>query len=265
MHIRVCFASSGGIQNTIEIVCQLPGHFQGSLIVYLNDYNTKIAVRNLLMLELLRINGFEAIDTVIALWFSVLLTTNQLLVCDNAARTLLDRTLTETEFHEMHFPGSQGSTLIAQFDKSTLWNLILRVAIQDSPVVTTTLKSCMQPQSYALNCKLGCLQPAHRVTWKEYLDHGLVLPFSADKRVHDQLNPYLHNSSVTATLANGSSPLDGWDHSNLIAAATRENLPPMDLYGHLFFHFQERLHQQITFLSGTILCLSLRISFSTLL
>jgi hypothetical protein len=121
-HIQVCFAASGGIQNTIETVCQLPEHFQGSLIVYLNDYNTKIAVRNLLMLELLRIYGFEAIDTVIALWCSVLLTTNQLLVCDNAARTLLDRTLTETEFHEMHFPGSQGSTLIAQFDKSTLWN-----------------------------------------------------------------------------------------------------------------------------------------------
>ncbi len=125
------------------------------------------------------------------------------------------------------------------------------MAVQDSPVVTTTLKSCTQPQSYALNCKLGCLQPAHRVAWKEYLEHGLVLPFGADKRVHDQLNPYLHNSSVTATLANGSSPSDGWDHSNLLAAATRENLPPMDLYGHLFFHFQERLS---TFISRLHSC-----------
>jgi hypothetical protein len=119
-HIRVCFAASGDIQNTIEIVCQLPEHFQGSLIVYLNDYNHKIAVRNLLMLELLRFYGFEAIDTVIALWCSVLLTANQLLVCDDAARALLDRTLTETKFHEMHFPGSRGSTLITQFDKSTV-------------------------------------------------------------------------------------------------------------------------------------------------
>jgi hypothetical protein len=164
----------------LKIVCQLPEHFQGSLIVYLNDYNTKIAVKNLLMLELLRFYGFEAIDTVIALWCSVLLTTNQLLVCDNAARTLLDRTLTEAEFHEMHFPGSQGSTLIVQFDNSTLWNLIPRVAIRDSPVVTTTFKSCMQPQSYALHCKMRYLQPAHRVAWKEYLANGLVLPFSAD-------------------------------------------------------------------------------------
>jgi hypothetical protein len=109
----------------------------------------------------------------------------------------------------------------------------------------------MQPQSYALNCKLGCLQPAHRVSWKEYLDHGLVLPFSADKRVHDQLNPYLHNSSVTATLADGSSPLDGWDPSSLLAAATKENLPPMDLYGHLFFHLRERLS---TFISRLHSC-----------
>jgi hypothetical protein len=155
------------------------------------------------------------------------------------------------KFHEMHFPGSGGSTIHAQFDKSTLWNLIPRVTVQESPVATTTLKSCMQPQSYALNCKLGCLQPAHRVAWKEYLDHGLVLPFSADKRVHDQLNPYLHNSSVTATLADGSSPLDGWDPSSLLAAATRENLPPMDLYGHLFFHLRERLS---TFISRLHSC-----------
>ncbi len=118
-------------------------------------------------------------------------------------------------------------------------------------MTTTTLKSCMQPQSYALNCKLGCLQPAHRVAWKEYLDHGLVLPLSADKGVHDQLNPYLHNSSVTATLADGSSPLDGWDPSSLLAAATRENLPPMDLYGHLFFHLLERLS---TFISRLHSC-----------
>ncbi|KAH8975133.1 hypothetical protein BDL97_01G140300 [Sphagnum fallax] len=250
-HIRVCFAASGDLRNTIETVCQLPENFQGSLTVYLNDYNPKIAFRNLLMLELLRFYGFEAIDTVIALWCSVLLTANQLLVCDNAARTLLDRSLTEMKFHEMHFPGSGGSTIHAQFDKSTLWNLIPRVTVQEPPVATTTLKSCMQPQSYALNCKLGCLQPAHRVAWKEYLDHGLVLPFSADKRVHDQLNPYLHNSSVTATLADGSSPLDGWDPSSLLAAATRENLPPMDLYGHLFFHLRERLS---TFISRLHSC-----------
>ncbi len=161
-HIWVCFAGSGDLWNTIETVYQLPEHFQGSLSVYLNDYNPRIAFRNLLMLELLRFYGFEAIDTVIALWCSVLLTVNQLLVCDNAARTLLDRTLPETEFPEMHFPRSQGSTLHAQFDKSTLWNLIPRVTVRESPVATTTFKSCMRPQSYALNCKLGCLQPAHK-------------------------------------------------------------------------------------------------------
>ncbi|CAK9234898.1 unnamed protein product [Sphagnum troendelagicum] len=133
--------------------CQLPEHFQGSLTVYLNDCNPKIAFRNLLMLELLRFYGFEAIDTVIALWSSVLLTGNQLLVCDNAARTLLDRTLLETEFPEMHFSGSR----------------------------------------------------------------------------------------VTATLADVSSPLDGWDPTSLLVTATRENLPPMDLYGHLSFHLLERL------------------------
>ncbi len=128
-HIWVCFAASGDLQNTIETVCQLPEHFQGSLAVYLNDYDPKIAFKNLLRLELLRFYGFEAIDTVIALWCSVLLTANQLLVGDNAARTLLDRTLTQAEFHEMHFPGSRGSTLHAQFDESTLWNLIPRVTV----------------------------------------------------------------------------------------------------------------------------------------
>ncbi|CAM6073682.1 unnamed protein product [Sphagnum tenellum] len=174
--------------------CQLPEHFQGSLTVYLNDCNPKIAFRNLLMLELLRFYGFEAIDTVIALWSSVLLTGNQLLVCDNAARTLLDRTLLETEFPEMHFSGSRGSTLHAQFDKSTLWNLIPRVTVRESPVATTTF-----------------------------------------------LNPYVHNSSVTATLADVSSSLDGWDPTSLLVTATRENLPPMDLYGHLSFHLLERL------------------------
>jgi hypothetical protein len=161
-HIWVCFAASGDLWNTIETVYQLPEHFQGSLSVYLNDYNPRIAFRNLLVLELLRFYGFEAIDTVIALWCSVLLTVNQLLVCDNAARTLLDRTLPETEFPEMHFPRSRGSTLHAQFDKSTLWNLIPRVTVRESPVATTTFQSCMRPQSYALNCKLGCLQPAHK-------------------------------------------------------------------------------------------------------
>ncbi len=32
-----CFAASGDLRNTIETVCQLPEHFQGSLTVYLND------------------------------------------------------------------------------------------------------------------------------------------------------------------------------------------------------------------------------------
>ncbi|CAK9881770.1 unnamed protein product [Sphagnum jensenii] len=186
-HIRVCFATSGDLRNTIETGCQLPEHFQGSLTVYLNDCNPKIAFRNLLMLELLRFYGFEAIDTVIALW----------------------------------------------------------VTVGESPVATTTFKSCMQPQSYALNCKLGCLQPAHKFrSWPS-------ASFSAYKRVHDQLNPYLHNSSVTATLADVSSPLDGWDPASLLVAATRENLPPMDLYGHLSFHLLERLS---TFISRLHSC-----------
>ncbi|CAM6070408.1 unnamed protein product [Sphagnum tenellum] len=40
----------------------------------------------------------------------------------------------------MHFPGSGGSTIHAQFDKSTLWNLIPRVTVQESPHVASKLR-----------------------------------------------------------------------------------------------------------------------------
>ncbi|MCO5587647.1 hypothetical protein L7F22_041598 [Adiantum nelumboides] len=85
--LSICFAASGGLCNLIETVCQLPEDYNGDVCtIHVNDANPKVALRNFFMLELLRMYGDEAIDAVIALWYSIGITTEQLRAAKAVAR-----------------------------------------------------------------------------------------------------------------------------------------------------------------------------------
>ncbi|EFJ07035.1 hypothetical protein SELMODRAFT_448598 [Selaginella moellendorffii] len=69
-----CFAAPADLLNAIETVCRLPDSFRGRATFYVNDWNPQVAVKNFLMIELLRTFGRDAVDAVIALWYSSCLT-----------------------------------------------------------------------------------------------------------------------------------------------------------------------------------------------
>ncbi|MCO5551833.1 hypothetical protein L7F22_005336 [Adiantum nelumboides] len=98
----LCFCASGDLRNVFDTVCQLPEKFGSQVTIYINDHNPIIMARNFLMLRMLQAYGSNALDSVIALWYSAALTHEQSIVIYGVVINTLKSTAayrTNGDFH----------------------------------------------------------------------------------------------------------------------------------------------------------------------
>ena len=87
-NIRIMFAASGDIRDVVKTVVALPedlGTFE-KVQLYINGVNDMVVARNIMLLKLLTApEAEENIDTGVAVWYSIAVTSHQLLNATGAA------------------------------------------------------------------------------------------------------------------------------------------------------------------------------------
>ncbi|MCO5555960.1 hypothetical protein L7F22_009504 [Adiantum nelumboides] len=244
--LRLCFAASGDLRNVIETVCQIPDAFNDKAIVYVNDHDPKVVLRNFLMLELLRVHQARAFDAVIALWYSVALTSPQRKAVRALARQVRSWSHAGdgTYSYASSFCSSMPVCLVAQLSSNVMATLQLLYNNNISLDAAKELrKSVMMSRPDLGERKMGCLQPAHRVAYHHFGQTGLLLPFGSQVLAahHDKANQFLFSPALGWTLGDGADPLDGWDSKEIKMTGISYGVPVNDLYGCLFFHVRAKL------------------------
>lgn len=243
-NVSLCFAASGDIRNVIETVCQLPDEYAGQAIIYINDHNPMIVARNFLMLKLLQTYDYEAIDAVIALWYSAAMTQAQSVVIDGVVLDTLKSTVckgTHGEF-QVDFNPSPGSTLSVE-DGAGLWALMARMSA--SRLSMQSILDCriekLNFEQKKFHRKLACLRPPHQVVWRVFWETGLLLPFGAYRAHHISPNKFLLHPSAGWMMSGDANPINGWNITDVLATASIQRAPRSDLFGSLFFHLKKKL------------------------
>ncbi|MCO5547822.1 hypothetical protein L7F22_001274 [Adiantum nelumboides] len=254
--LSICFAASGDLRNLIETVCQLPEDYKGDVCtIHVNDADPKVAVRNFIMLELLRMYGEEAIDAVIAIWYSIGLTAEQLRAAKAVARKAQGWPLGEIGNSEgsrryncySASCGDGGSTLVVRFEKKTS-DTMKELCEHTTPLeVARLFREVVMESSSRVETenRLACLRPAHRLACHYFRQTGLLLPFgSHSTQHHRKANRFLlkPGSVICCWAMDGrDDPLYGWDMTQVLATGLRKGVPAMDIYGCLFFHLRSKL------------------------
>eukprot|EP00250_Pteridium_aquilinum_P007264 c1701_g1_i1 orf=1-1173(-) len=180
-NLSLCFCASGDLRNVIETVCQLPDMYGGQVTIYINDHNPLIMARNFLMLKLLQVYCYDALDAVIALWYSAAMTHSQSIVIDGVVIDTLKSTVGCGRDKELHvdFKPHSSSTL-SVYDGFKIWPLLARMsACKATMQEVWSCRSEKLKGGLKFNGKTACLWPSHQVAWEEFCERGLLLPFGA--------------------------------------------------------------------------------------
>ena len=182
-NLNLCFAASGDLRNVIETICQIPRGFSGDITMYINDHNPMIVARNFLILNLLRTCGYDAIDVVIALWYSTSMTYCQSVLVDVLAIATLNRAYkysNKEERFQLNFGSFSTGSVLSVEDGGEIWPFLVCMC-ENKCSLQSILSSRMEtirkgPKFYA---KLARLLPSHQVVWEEFRRSGMILPFGS--------------------------------------------------------------------------------------
>ncbi|MCO5557105.1 hypothetical protein L7F22_010661 [Adiantum nelumboides] len=249
----LCFCASGDLRNVIDTVCQLPEKFGPQVTIYINDHNPIITARNFLMLRLLQEYGSNALDAVIALWYSAALTHEQSIVIDGVVINTLKSSAADCTNGDFHVDfQAPSSSSIHVSDGLKLWPVLASMSRSKASVQEIrSSRSEKAKSALKSDCKTACLRPSHQVAWKEFCKWGLLLPFGTYNAHHDVPNKFLcHPSSGWLPHAD-ANPLSGWDLMCMLATGSQKGLPKADIFGSFYFHVRDKL---FTFLQRVQTC-----------
>lgn len=219
--LDLCFAASGDLRNVISSVNAIPDTFEGPISVTINDFNPRVAARNLAMLLLLLERGEEAAEAVLHLWYSVTVPRRHWEALAEIARDKA-KGLAKHEEGGVWEVAMRGSNSCLKADlPGTVWKTL---ALQlekgeqiDLDGVLGQRRRQLLEDPYWLGVReryLHGLEPYHRVAWMHFRRFGLLLPLgeaSSSSHEHfDTPNLLLIHPEFGWTLHNGSDPLEGW-------------------------------------------------------
>lgn len=242
-NLFLCFSASGDLRNVIETICQLPNKFAGQVTVYINDHNPMVVARNFLMLKLLQVYHYDAVDAIIALWYSAAMTHSQSIVTDGVVIDTLKNTVRcgkQGEF-QVNFKPFSSSTLSVE-NGAQVWPLLARMSASKCSM-QSIWSSRMEKLKSGLkfDCKTACLRPSHQVAWKEFQEQGLLLPCGACHAHHCAPNKFLLHPLDGWVISGDANPFSGWDIMNVLATGTMHGVAKSDLFASLFFHLRSKL------------------------
>ena len=195
-----CLAKSGDLSDMVHTILSVPDGYEGEITLHLNHTSPNVAFNNLLSLLAMGTLAELSCDMVIQLWYCVAMTCDQMEIITNMLGKLVQ--------------GSEGKVMNGPYSASLpkLPHVMLTVYLDQKHwclcFTENTLESlrhigkCMEdrnkyflsPQGkrYAVEM-LTALSPHQRVSWDNFVEHGMLLPLGAFNAHHNVQNPFLFN------------------------------------------------------------------------
>ncbi|EPQ57739.1 hypothetical protein GLOTRDRAFT_37501 [Gloeophyllum trabeum ATCC 11539] len=242
--LTLACVASGDLRNVVQTVNDLPQDYAGQMSIVLNDRDPAVTMRNLILLCLLGTIDDDVVAAELALhfWYSVFLPIEYSLRIGVAIKPLIEQILLQLSEYRLPF----GSTSSMSFDVPQdmafymVGMLESTYSVEDAHYEYQRVRFAESRQDY--HERLYCqIEPAHRVSLKQYRSFGLVLPFGAlnaqfntpNRSLFSHKGVWLQNDHVT--------PLESWDLKSVIECGRRHGAQRADIYGCLYFFLSDQL------------------------
>ncbi len=194
------YVASGDLRNVVKTISELPEDYNGLLEIVVNDHDTDIVCRNviLLLLAIAVQDDDEAVESMIHVWYSAFIRESDIELLEGF-RPLVERVCTKYEGSDCDHPVGEEW----DFEKFTLvpimkiesWNYLL--TFLEAPFGYTptlahkarTLATKVQSRADYRERFLYNQPPARRLAYEKFCDDGMVLPFGASREEFCIPNP----------------------------------------------------------------------------
>ena len=252
-----CLAESGDLSDILHTILSVPDGYEGEVTLHLNHTSHYTAFCNLLSLLAMGTLGELSCDMLIQLWYSVALTSEQMLNITEMCMKLVK----DSEGKVMKgpycasLPKLPHVSLTIDLEPKHWTKLFTNLNNWQSPPL---IGKCMEdrrkhlfsPQGkrYAVEM-LTALSSHQRVSWNNFAQLGMLLPLGAYNAHHNVQNPFLFDINYCWRPERQLDPLQCWSRAETIAAGAECRVPSNDIYGALFFLIQRKLSECIRKLS----------------
>ncbi|KAJ3506360.1 hypothetical protein NLJ89_g6911 [Agrocybe chaxingu] len=249
--LALCFAASGDLRNVVTSINSLPESYQLPCSIVINDFETCVVLRNLLLLfTFASFPPDEAAEMALHLWYSPKHPSEMVA----RLRAIFNEKLQKIFTHLANHPSSPPETLLkAKFeltDKTSVVALLPKsfwVEMRQILDSKTTSQQAdhhrhmvtLSPQRRDYRDRNCCLlDPYHRVAKMKYYEDGLIVPFGGvDRSLFVEPNFTLFDPVLGWWMQNDSQdPITCWPYGELQSSFKKYPLPSNDIYGALYFH-----------------------------
>ena len=258
MSCSACLAESGDLSDIVHTILSVPDGYEGEVTLHLNHVSPNAAFCNLLSLLAMGTLGELSCDMLIQLWYSVTMTTQQMLKITEMCKKLLNdsKGMVKKGPYCASLPKLPQVTLTIDLE-SKHWFMMLSenlITLQSrrhfEKCMEDRRKHLFSPQGkrYAVEM-LTALSSHQRVSWVNFTQLGMLLPFGALNAYHNVQNPFLFDVNHCWRPEGQLDPLQCWSRAETIAAGEECRVPSNDIYGALFFLIRHKLSECIRKLS----------------
>jgi hypothetical protein len=199
--INLLFAASGDLRNVVRSLIGLPEEYNKTCTVVINDHNSTIVVRNILLLLIAyQFEEYEAVPMMIHLWYSAFLPKCMVEALQKTLLPRLDQVCNKIQHRSTEF--IQTETIRVE-NKSSLRIMLskgnwfrLKAAITVPAGLTASAANQVRQattqgstRADALEFELFLRRPAKRAAWKAFCEDGVLLPFGSSRDSFDTPNP----------------------------------------------------------------------------
>jgi hypothetical protein len=196
-------AASGDLRNVVETIHELPPQYENTITIHINDRDFDIVARNLIITLLAFVAPAEpqAVDSMLHIWYSAMITTAHLDFVRLYLRPLIDDVVTKIATKSddailgktwSFAAGSCRAELIKVQWNSLLSFLEVPPGISSEKAQEIRRTITMAPERIDhLHRHLYAQKSVHRVCLQKFRHDGILLPFGCSRQPFVVPNPYV--------------------------------------------------------------------------
>ncbi|KAF9267140.1 hypothetical protein L218DRAFT_856897 [Marasmius fiardii PR-910] len=253
MNFKLCFTSCSDIRNLVETVNSLPKDYTGRCEILMNDTDATAINRNLVILFALLSAGpslDEAAELATHLMYSMVLPPQSAAYLQRCVDYIYSSDISPQEqamSFRVRLP-TRGSCSVIYSTQTMMgvrqpMEMFCGQSLFSFSAAMKSMRCTTMQHDNADNWDwfLSKLLPAHRLSFKDYRDSGILSPFSLNTTNFMQPNHLLFSSQ--GEWLGDLNPLRGWDMSSVISSGEKCGVDSADIFGCLFFHVKSQLRE----------------------
>ncbi|KAL8772813.1 MAG: hypothetical protein Q9209_002158 [Squamulea sp. 1 TL-2023] len=245
--------ASGDPRNLMFSISQLPITYKGACTSVLNDKNSNVVARNIVMLLLsAQLPHVEAAEVILHVWYSARLTHGMLVVIDKHVRKLIADVLFKIQDKADNVLLSKkwtfGSAEVTVRMYKPQWSTVLQILDAKHDMTKTEQerrKVVLAPHRVDYRERELCyFSGSRRLCSTRFRESGVLAPIGFVLEHFTIPNPLLFNETNSTWLQKDSaSPLEGWSTRSIFSTQNLHRTAKNDVNGLLYFHVRSTIEQ----------------------